>query len=166
MFKVSDIVNYSTTGVCEIIEITEKEIGAEVKSFYILQPVFDRSATVMVPTENELLTSRMRPLLKKQEASELLEKIDEISPLWYNDDRVRFEEYKKALLSNDRAVHLSIIKALLLHQKSQSEKGRKLRNIDERILKEAEKILYTEIAFLNDWDVKVMPKKLLELIFK
>ncbi len=166
MFKVSDVVNYSTTGVCEITEITEKEIGAEVKSFYILRPVFDNNATVMVPIENELLTSRMRALLSLKEVSELISKVDEISPLWYNDDRVRFEEYKKALLSNDRAVHLSIIKALILHQKSQHEKGRKLKNIDERILKEAEKILYSEVAFLNNWDIKEMPKKFLEIILK
>lgn len=154
MFKVNDTVNYSTTGICKITEISEREIGAVTSRFYILQPVFDGNATVMVPTENELLVSRMRPVLSKAEVESLLLTVEGAEPLWYNDDRARFEEYKKALLSPDRSVILSVIKALYLHQKSQHEKGRKLKSADERALKEAERILYSEIAFVTESGIK------------
>ncbi len=152
MFKVNDKVNYSTTGVCEITEIAAREFGGEKREFYILRPVFDSAATVMVPTDNEILTSRMRPLLSKAQIEQVVSLVCELEPLWYNDDRERYENYKKCLLSNDRKVLLSLIKALYIHQKSQVEKGRKLKNSDERTLREAEKILFSEIAFIMGGD--------------
>lgn len=165
MFKVNDIVNYSTTGVCKITEVAKREIGSEQRQFYILQPIFDGNATVMVPTENELLVSRMRPILSENEITKLIELTPSSEPLWYNDDRVRFEEYKKTLLSTDRAIILSLVKALYLHQKSQHEKGRKLKGADERALKEAEKILYSEIAFVKKTEIKNIAQIIKEKIF-
>jgi CarD family transcriptional regulator len=154
MFKVNDKVCYSTTGMCNVEQICINEALNQKREFYILKPLYDDQATVMVPTENEILTSRMKKPITKKEADLLINEADSITALWYNDDKVRSEEYKKVLISDDRRLLLGVIKALYIHKKSQGEKGRKLRSSDERILRNAEKLFYSELAYVMDISLK------------
>lgn len=154
MFQINDVVNYSTTGICNIVAIDKRSLGGTQKEFYILKPIFDDNATIMVPTDNELLISRMYYPLSYDDANQFITELPQISPFWIDDDRLRNEEFKKALISGNRKKVVSVIKALYIHQKNQSQKGRKLRTMDERVLRDAERLLYSEVAFVLDTDLK------------
>lgn len=164
MFQINEVVNYSTTGICNIVAIDKRPLGGTQKEFYILKPIFDDNATVMVPTDNELLLSRMYYPLSFDDANQFITELPQISPFWIDDDRLRNEEYKKALVSGDRKIVASVIKALYIHHKHQSLRGRKLRTMDERVLRDAERILYSEFAFVLGIDLKEASQFILNTI--
>lgn len=63
MYSIGEIVLYGSNGVCEITEITTKKIGKDSIEYYVLKPVCSDSSTLFVPTQNEMLVSRMRVVL-------------------------------------------------------------------------------------------------------
>ena len=158
MFSVNDKVNYSVTGVCNIEDIVLNEISNEKKQFYVLKSIFALNTTVMVPTDNELLVSRMRPIIAKKEAEYIIENQKNIEPIWIDDDRQRPEEFKNILIGTDRNKIFAMLKALYIHQNIQHKKGRKLRSNDERIMYQAEKMLFGELAFVLDTTVDEISK--------
>ena len=72
MYKTGDTVLYGSEGVCKITDITEKQFGDVSIEYYILTPVFNNRSTFFVPTKNETLVSRMRPILTNREILDLI----------------------------------------------------------------------------------------------
>lgn len=147
MFVVNDVVNYSVTGICRVENIAQQEIAGENREFYVLKPVFDDNSTVMVPIANEQLVSRMYSILSKEEINAIIKEMPQIEEIWLEDDRLRYEKYKGILFSGNRREVVGVIKALYRHRKEQAVKGRKLRTTDERVMRDAERLLYSEIAY-------------------
>lgn len=148
MFAVNDIVNYSVTGICRVENIAQQEIAGENREFYVLKPVFDNNSTVMVPVDNEQLVSRMYSVLSKEDINALIKEMPLIEEIWLEDDRLRYEKYKGILSSGNRREVVGVIKALYRHREGQAVKGRKLRTTDERVMRDAERLLYSEIAYI------------------
>lgn len=152
MFSVGNIVSYGMQGICEISEITEKKFKSNVIKYYVLVPVFDKSSKIFVPIENETLTSKMRRILSKDEILNIIESMPDNEIIWIENDNERKEKYKEILSGGDRTKIVKLIKTLYLHQKHQKQIGKKLHISDERLLKEAEKLLYDEFAFVLNID--------------
>lgn len=148
MFQVNDIVLYSSSGVCKITEITQKEIGNQKIDYYVLKPVYENRSTVFVPTKNEALLAKMRRLLSKEEIYALIREMPEEELIWIEDDAERKEEYRKLLLEGDRRQLVKLIKTLYLHQQKRLEAGKRVHIADSQFLREAEEALYNEFAYV------------------
>lgn len=148
MYSIGDVIVYGSQGVCKIVAIDEKRFNREIKKYFVLKPVYDDRNTIFVPLDNTLLYSRLYSLLSKEEMSALIENIPNEELLWYDNDAERKEKYKKAMTEGNRNIVSRIIKTLRQHRSSQQQAGKKLRSSDEYALKEAEKLLYDEIAFV------------------
>ena len=72
MYSIGEVVLYGSNGVCEITEITTKKIGKDSIEYYVLKPVCSDSSTLFVPTQNEMLVSRMRVVLSSDEIKDIL----------------------------------------------------------------------------------------------
>ena len=66
-YHVQDTVLYGQSGVCRIADIAEKDVGGGLRAYYVLQPVFEESATIFVPVGNEALTAKMRRVMSEAE---------------------------------------------------------------------------------------------------
>ena len=148
MWKLSDIVIYGSSGICEITDIREQDFCGEKKIYYILKPLFDSKTVIHVPSFNEKLMSKIKPVLRKSEALDLIKKIPEIEPLWVENDKERMEEYKEILESGKRESIISIIKALDLRSTELREKGKKMRSSDEYFFHDAKKLFENECAYI------------------
>ena len=148
MYQVNDMIVYGAHGVCRIAEIEERDFNGSPIEYYILKPVYDEKATIFVPVLNDRLTAKMRRVLSKDEMEALIESMPKEGTLWVENERQRKELYKEIVSRGDRAELIGMIKALHLHQQKQLAKGRKLHSADERFLREAEKMLYDEIAMV------------------
>ena len=146
MWKLSDTVVYGSAGVCKIVDIREELFADEKRTYFILKPVFDDKTTIHVPTFNEKLMSKIKPVLKKAEALSLIKSIPEIEPLWIDGDKLRQEKYKEVLDSSDRTLLVSVIKALYERRAELTEKGKKMRSSDEYAFKDAEQLFENECA--------------------
>ena len=158
MYKIGSIVVYGTEGLCKICDITERTFGKETSEYYVLSPLSNEAETVFVPKNNEKVLKRMRPILSKERASELLEAAPSEYGEWVENDRERQQIYKQILLCGSSEELLMMTRALYLHQIELLERGKKLHAADERFLKDAEKMLFEELAYVYNITVaEVLP---------
>ncbi len=158
MYKIGDIVVYGTEGLCEICDITEKTFGKENIEYYVLRPKNKIEETVYVPKNNEKILTRMRHILTRDEANALLEATMEDSQEWVVCDRDRMKLYKDILLYGSSKDILQMTRTLYLHQLEQLEVGKKLHAADERFLRDAEKMLFEELAYVFNISIEeVLP---------
>lgn len=148
MFEVSDVVAYGTNGVCTVTEITTKRIDKVNVEYYVLSPQSAASAKVFVPTQNEKLVGKMRAILTKDEVNELLENIPKENEEWISNKNIRFETFKNIIAEGKSSELLKLIRTLRLHEKQQFKRGKRLHMADERFLKEAEKMVLGEFAYV------------------
>ena len=116
MYKIGSIVVYGTEGLCKICDITERTFGKETMEYYVLSPVENEAETIFVPKNNEKILKRMRPILSRKRATELLEAPPSELGEWVENDRERQQMYKQVLLCGSSEDLLRMTRALYLHQ--------------------------------------------------
>lgn len=158
MFCVGDTVLYGSQGVCRIVGTDEKKLGGTKVEYFVLKPVYDENSTLFVPSTNTNLISKMRNVLSAQQIYDMIKTMPDENTIWIEDENERKQKYQQIVIEGNRQKLVQIIKTLHLHQISQEEKGKKLHQADENILKQAEKLLYNEFALvLNIQPDEVLP---------
>lgn len=150
MYSVGAVVIYRNEGVCRITDTITKRLGDKNIEYYVLKPVHKENSEIFVPKNNSVLVEKMRKVLSKDEIMQLIKKIPEEGNIWIEDSDERKESYKKILESGERTELVKLIKTLHTHKQKQKKSGKKLRISDERILKDAERMLYDEFAYVLD----------------
>lgn len=152
--KINDIVLYGSHGVCRITDITERKIGAETLEYYILNPIYDEKSTIFVPAQNQLLLGKMQQIPSKDEIMSALDIAVNEDPEWITNDSDRNVNYREVIDSGVLTDVIGMVKALYIHREKQASCGKKLHVSDERFLKEAEKIVFDEMALVLGIDRK------------
>lgn len=148
MYQVNDAVLYGTDGVCFVKAVEKMKFGAVAAEYYVLEPAYSENAAIYVPLKNEKLVEKMRPVLSAAEIHEIIQKMPNEDGRWIEDETERKATFSAAIAGGNRRELVRMIKALYLHQTDQQAKGRRLHTTDERYFKEAEKLLYDEIALV------------------
>jgi transcriptional regulator, carD family len=148
MYQAGDTVVYGLEGVCRIEEIAEREFAGERMRYYVLKPVFRDGSTLFLPVDNPVLTEKMRRTLSAEEIRELIHCLPEREAVWIDNESVRREACQDVLRSGDRLRLAGLIKSLYLHQQELKARKKDLRACDDRVLKEAETLLYEEFAYV------------------
>jgi len=146
--------------VCEITGITTKTINGNAIDYYVLKPIYDSKTVVYAPVDNEHTSSKMKRILSEQEIHAVIKTVPDEDAVWISDDYQRRNSYKEIMANGDRSGLIKIIKTLYLYQQSQKEQGKKLHISDERLMKEAEKMLYEEFSHV----LNLQPSQLLPLV--
>lgn len=148
MFKQGDIVLYGSEGVCVIDEVMTRKFKNQLMEYYILKSVYNASSKIFVPTQNEELMSRMKDVLSKAEIYQLIEDIEKEELIWIDHDNSRKERYKQIMKMGQRNEVVSLAKTLYLRSKELKENGKKLNAMDDQFLRDAQKLLHEEIAYV------------------
>ena len=148
MFSVGDTVLYGTQGICTIKEISEMQIGKVKNKYYILVPVYDTKATIYVPTDNQKLVSNMRRLLSPAEINELIDDAAATPMLWVENDPQRKEHCFAVIKSGNRTELMRLISMLYLKREELKNSKKHFHISDERFLRDAEKLLHDEFAYI------------------
>jgi len=157
-YTVGDMVLYSVHGICRIEDKTQRDFGGQKQEYYMLKPVYTPDSTFFVPVNNENLVSKMRQILSGEEIKKLIREMPGENFSWIEEEAARKERYQQILSDGDRTELVRMIKALYFHQQEQQKNGRRLHITDERFMKEAEKMLYEEFAYvLNIRKDQVLP---------
>jgi len=146
MYQVGDVVVFGTDGVFRVNEITAKKIGKVTADYYVLRSVYRASTVMYVPVGQGGLEDRMHPVLSRQAMEELIDHMPEYTCPWIQNENERKARYKEILGAGDRSAVAGMIKTLSEHRCAQEEAGKKMHLSDERFLKDAERLLYDEIA--------------------
>lgn len=154
MFNVGDTIVYGNQGVFRIDGITSQNIGGITADYFMLRSSFDNRTTIYVPCGNEKLLSKMRNVLTADEINELITNLPEQDDIWVENEAHRKEEYKEIIASGDRLMMLKLIRTLHNHRLNCQQNGRKMHQSDERLFKEAERLIYDEFALVLGIDKK------------
>lgn len=150
MFKANDTVLYGVDGVCRVEGVETRPCGRERFEYYVLKPVNNVSATTYIPIDNPALTRRMRRVLSAGEILEIIRSMPQEEPLWIENDLERRRVYAEIMQSGDRAQLMRVVKTLYLRREKLSGRKRKMHAEDEKFLKDAERTLYEEFAYVLD----------------
>ena len=146
MREIGEIVLYGTDGVCQISEITEKKFGKETTKYYVLSTLYRGNSVIYVPVGNEKLESKMRDIISSEELESIICNMPNEESIWIENEPLRKIKYKEIITGGDRRDLFRLIKTLYEHRINQENSGKKMHMTDERFMKDAEKILYDEIA--------------------
>lgn len=158
MFSVGEYVIYASTGVCKIDDIRKENFGGERKSYYILKPVYLANSTIYAPVGSS--EEKMKNVISKEEVEQLIGTMPEEEIIWIDDDNQRKEKFTDIVRHGDRHELIRLLKSLHHKQKEKLASGRKFHSADERIMKDAEKILFEEFALA----LKIKPEDVVTFI--
>lgn len=144
MYQLGDRVMYSTTGVCEIVEIKKQKVLDMDMEYYVLNPLYQKNSTIMAPVKNA--DNLMRELTQKDEVDKILSSMDSIEIQWIEDDKQRAEHFRDRIKTREVVEWMKVIKNILIQQQQRQSEGRRLRQSDENVLKTVQKLVNEEFA--------------------
>ena len=148
MFQCGDRVLYGMHGVCEIVHIETQKINGKATEYYVLQPIEGSDSKYYVPTQNEKAVAKMRPILTEEQLHAMLHSADMQHDAWIEDSNQRKQHYSSSIASGDRAALVRMVHAIHKHKEELSAAGKRLHLCDENFLRDAQRILTTEIAMV------------------
>lgn len=145
MYQPGDMIIYGSTGVCQVREIVSKEIekGTE-KPFYVLDPLY-QDGVIMIPVDTKVF---MRPVITREEALALIDKIPTMETAAYHNSALREleEHYAAYLKSHDCGDLIELAMSIYAKKQDLAQQHRKFGAVDERFMKRAEDLLDGELA--------------------
>lgn len=146
MYEVGQLVQYGSTGVCRVAEIKTQafpDVGERL--YYVLQPLY-KSCVISVPVESDKVF--LRPIISREEADALIGLIPTLDcpVLSGRPGRELAERYGALLRSHDCRDWIELAMSLRAKKEAQLRQKRRLGSVDERFLKQAEELLFGELA--------------------
>ena len=146
MLQLGERVVYGIHGVCSIVTIEQRIIDRKKADYYVLEPLDQPGSKYYVPVNNQIAVSKLRPLLTVEQLEAMLNSPESVS--WIADENQRKNKYRELINSGDRGALLGMIRLLQEHKISQLAAGRKFHLCDENFLKDAKKLLSSEICLV------------------
>lgn len=144
MFKIGEYVVYGNKGVCQI-----KDVGpismpgiSKDKEYYTLDQIFLRGSTIFTPVDSD----KLRRVMSKEEAEDLLSAISNMNPEWVKDDKLRERQFTETLRAAQSRELCEMLIVLYNRREERIAGGKKATTTDERYFHAAEDILYGELT--------------------
>lgn len=146
MYQVNDLVIYRRN-VCKVIEKKLSDVTGEM--CYVLEPYEERSAdiSIQVPVSNR--GGHLRSLVTKDEVHELCKRAKDVEPIRSKPANIK-SKYQAKMNTDNLDDLVCIIKTTSARNRERMKKNKKLAEVDCNFLKEAENLLYSELALALD----------------
>ena len=146
LYQIGQLIVYGAEGVCRVEAVGPLDMrGAQQGvDYYTLSPLY-RDGRIFIPVDTEVYT---RPVMTREEAKELIARIPDIPAEVYENSNPRLlnEHYQLFLKSHDCTDLVRLIRAIYIKSVSAADRGRRLGQVDERNMKQAEEMLHGELA--------------------
>jgi CarD family transcriptional regulator len=159
MYSVGDLIIYSSTGVCRVEDITERD-G---RPYYVLKPLY-QVGIIQCPADSTKVFTR--PVISRQEAEELIADIPNIHAEAYH-TRVLSQlsqHYEAALKSHNCRTLIELTKSIYAKRENCLKLKKKLGAVDERFMRRAEELLFGELAAALDIEKSSVPEYISSVI--
>ncbi len=146
MYQTGDLILYGRTGVCKVEDITStKQRGGEEQRYYVLKPLY-QSCNITVPVDSTRVFSR--PIISKEEAQRVIAIIPSVKPEAYHNRNLNQlrDHYKACMETYDCVDLVKLTMSLYVKKQEAAAQKRKFGAVDERFMKEAEELLFGELA--------------------
>ncbi|MDO4539676.1 MAG: CarD family transcriptional regulator [Syntrophomonadaceae bacterium] len=145
-FKAGDLVIYGETGVCRVDMVGPLDMPTAKQgiTYYTLLPLYS-DVRIFAPVGTKVY---MRPIISRQDALELIDQISSLQETDFGttDLRQLNDMYQQAVKAYECIDMVKFIKAVYTKRQRSIDSGKKPGQADERYLKQAEDLLYGELA--------------------
>ena len=145
MFKVGELIVYSTHGICQIDDICEKTYLDITKKYYVLHPLDNLKLSISTPVNNKAVA--MLELLDEAEAKTILNSFYSPGIEWIEDSKQRTKTYSDIIKSGNRKELSKVVNTLLRKKHDAQLENKKLVDQDLKLLISVQNILYRELAY-------------------
>jgi len=151
MFQPGELVVYGSTGVCRVEEIVSMDQPgvSRGKRYYLLKPLW-QDGVIYAPVDSKKVL--MRPVISREEAEALIDQMPAIQAAVCRGSTAQAlaQQYQTAVRDGGHQALIEMMKAIHYKQSQAELKNRRLGMIDERYMKQAERMLYGELATALD----------------
>ncbi len=152
MYQVGERVVYGIHGVCDIVEQEEKTVDRKQVTYLVLEPVGQPGSRFLVPTRNAAAMGKLKKMLSRQEMEALMESESVRQDAWIREEGQRKQCYRELISSGDRKRIMAMIHTLYRHKAEQAAAGRKVHLCDDNFLRDAEKLLMSEVSIVMEME--------------
>lgn len=146
MFEIGDKVLYGSHGVCCVTGREEKKVDRKNVQYLVLEPVEKDGSKYMVPTHNASAMGKLSRILTRDEMESLLQSEKVRTDGWIQNENERKQTYRDLMGRGDREGLMCMVHSLYDHRAAQLAAGRKCHLCDENFLRDAEKLLSSEVS--------------------
>ncbi len=150
MYQAGQQVVYGAHGVCTIVGTEARSVDRKTIEYFVLQPVQQPDSRYYVPSHNENALAKMRPLMEKDALMALLQSEDIRAEKWIPDENRRKQYYRELITSLDLEAMIRMIHVLRQQRKQLLDTGKKFHLCDENFLRDAQRLLRTELLMVLD----------------
>ena len=152
MFQPGDLVVYGATGVCRVEEITRMSPSPPAqrrRMYYLLKPLH-QDGVIYSPVDSDKVD--IRPVMSRPEAEALIDAIPTIrGEVWKAPTmQALTQQYQSAINSHSSRDLVELTKSIYAKRRQAEAQNRRLGMVDERYMKQAEKLLYGELSAALD----------------
>ena len=165
-YQIGDNVIYGSHGVCKVAGQEERTVDKRNVIYLVLEPVGQEGARFLVPTHNAVAMGKLRHMLSRQELEDLLQSKEIRVDAWIRDENLRKQMYRELISTGERLRIMQMIHTLYRHREEQTAAGKKVHLCDENFLRDAEKLLASEIALVLELEPEAARKYLREHIME
>lgn len=156
MYEVGQNVVYGIHGVCCILDVEEKTVDRKRIPYFVLEPLEQPGTRYYIPSQNQVALSKMRPLMEADSLQAMLT-AENMGDAWIADENKRKQYYREIINGVDSPALIRMVHALHRHKQEQTAAGRKLHMCDENFLRDAQRVLGSEIAIVLQMPVSEVP---------
>ena len=150
MYQAGDWVVYGIHGVCRVIGTEKQLVNRKRTQYLVLEPLNQAESRFYLPTENPTAMAKLKAVLCREELSALIGSEEVRQDAWIQEENQRKQYYRDLIGSGDRTALMKMVSTLYRYKAAQAAAGRKFHQSDENFLRDAEKLLASEISLVME----------------
>jgi CarD family transcriptional regulator len=151
MYQAGDLIVYGSVGVCRVEEFKrlDSQYADHQKNYYVLKPLYG-NCMVYSPEDNTRI--HIRPVISREKAEQLIDMIPLLQTEVYHSRVLRelTEHYEHIIDKYDCGDLIALTMSIYAKKKLAEDRGNKLGAIDSKFMKQAEALLFGELAVALD----------------
>ena len=148
MYQIGEQVVYGMHGVCCVVDQEERTVDRKKVQYLVLEPVGQTGSRYLVPVHNKNAMAKLCHMLTAEQLAQMVQSPKVHADGWIRDENQRKQLYRDLISSGDREKLMQMVCTLYRHKAEQAASGKKVHLCDDNFLRDAEKLLCSEIALV------------------
>ena len=153
MYQAGEYVVYGAHGVCRVLGTEKQLVNRKRTEYLVLEPLAKGESKFYLPTGNPTALGKLHPVLVREALEELLASDTIRQDCWVKEENLRKQRYRDLLSGGDRVNLLQMLSAVYRYREEQIAAGRKFHQCDDNFLRDAEKLLCSEICLVLELEL-------------
>ena len=153
MYQAGEYVVYGAHGVCRVLGTEKQLVNRKRTEYLVLEPLAKGESKFYLPTGNPTALGKLHPVLVREALEELLASDIIRQDCWVKEENLRKQRYRDLLSGGDRVNLLQMLSAVYRYREEQIAAGRKFHQCDDNFLRDAEKLLCSEICLVLELEL-------------